>query len=250
MAFLDNTGVTRLVTDLKSRFASLVGGVVAVSQGGTGKATHTTNAVLTGDGTSAVKNVSTADGALYATAANGAAQFGTLPVAQGGTGATTAAEARASLAVPAASAIAPEESATATANHVLGDYFMLGGNLRKATTTIATGEIIDDSNSVQTNVDALFGGVWNNALIYRGDATGDYNDYKATGFYSVAGGMTTNRPNDSGDFSGMLIVYPNALVGNLTTLALQLYFSTTAKAFFRLYGSVSGWTPWRQLATA
>lgn len=63
--------------------------LVTVGQGGTGKATHTTNAVLTGNGTSAVKNVATASGALFATAANGAPTFGTLPIAQGGTGKTT-----------------------------------------------------------------------------------------------------------------------------------------------------------------
>ena len=65
--------------------------VVCVKMGGTGKASHTANAVLTGNGEDAVKNVATANGALYATAANGAPKFGTLPIAQGGTGATTAA---------------------------------------------------------------------------------------------------------------------------------------------------------------
>ena len=61
-------------------------GTLAVSHGGTGKTTHTANAVLTGDTTNAVKNVATASGAFYATSANGAAKFGTLPIAQGGTG--------------------------------------------------------------------------------------------------------------------------------------------------------------------
>lgn len=60
--------------------------VIDVAHGGTGKTTHTANAVLTGNGTSAVKNVATASGALYATAANGAPKFGVLPYAQGGTG--------------------------------------------------------------------------------------------------------------------------------------------------------------------
>lgn len=94
---LTGTRLTYLWGKLKDKFASLVGGAVAVAQGGTGKTTHTSNAVLTGNGTSAVNNVSTASGALYATAANGAASFGTLPVAQGGTGATSAANARSNL---------------------------------------------------------------------------------------------------------------------------------------------------------
>lgn len=51
----------------------------------------------------ALLSTPTANGAFYATAANGAAKFGTLPIAQGGTGATTAADALANLgAVPLA----------------------------------------------------------------------------------------------------------------------------------------------------
>lgn len=61
---------------------------ITVAQGGTGRATLTSNAVLTGNTTSTVNMVATASGALYATAANGAAKFGTLPIAQGGTGQT------------------------------------------------------------------------------------------------------------------------------------------------------------------
>ena len=66
-----------------------VDGTLPVKNGGTGAATHTSNSVLVGNGTSAVKNVASANGAFYATAANGAPSFGTLPVAQGGTGGTT-----------------------------------------------------------------------------------------------------------------------------------------------------------------
>ena len=69
--------------------SDVVSGVWSVAAGGTGKESHTGNAVLTGNGANAIKNVATADGAFYATAANGAPKFGTLPVAQGGTGATT-----------------------------------------------------------------------------------------------------------------------------------------------------------------
>lgn len=73
--------------------SNITSGTLGIDRGGTGKATHTSNAVLTGNGTSAVNNVATASGALYATSTNGAAKFGTLPIAQGGTGATTAANA-------------------------------------------------------------------------------------------------------------------------------------------------------------
>lgn len=63
-------------------------GTEGVSTGGTGLTTVTLNAVLTGNGTSAMKPVATANGAFYATSANGAPVFGTLPVGQGGTGLT------------------------------------------------------------------------------------------------------------------------------------------------------------------
>ena len=77
--------------------SNITSGTLGVARGGTGKATHSANAVLTGNGSNAVNYVATANGALYATSANGAAKFGTLPVAQGGTGATNSATALANL---------------------------------------------------------------------------------------------------------------------------------------------------------
>lgn len=68
-------------------------GTISVGDGGTGRSTLTSNAILAGNGTSAVKMISTANGALYATG-TGAASFGTLPAAQGGTGQTTLQAAR------------------------------------------------------------------------------------------------------------------------------------------------------------
>lgn len=74
--------------------AKITSGTLGVARGGTGKSTLTSNAVLAGNGTSAVKQVTTKSGALYATADNGASQFGTLPAAQGGTGQTSLQAAR------------------------------------------------------------------------------------------------------------------------------------------------------------
>lgn len=87
------TGVTTLdkIKELLGLGKTAFTNLLSVALGGTGKTSHTSNAVLTGNGTNAVNNVATANGALYATATNGAAKFGTLPIAQGGTGATTAA---------------------------------------------------------------------------------------------------------------------------------------------------------------
>jgi hypothetical protein len=80
-----------------AKFDTDVEGVRTVAKGGTGKGTLTTNAVLLGNGTTAIKEIASASGAFYATAANAEPQFGTLPVAQGGTGATSAADARTNL---------------------------------------------------------------------------------------------------------------------------------------------------------
>jgi hypothetical protein len=71
--------------------SELVDGTLSVTYGGTGKNKHTNNAVLTGNGNGAVNNVATASGALYATASNGAPKFGTLQIAQGGTGSSNGA---------------------------------------------------------------------------------------------------------------------------------------------------------------
>lgn len=86
----DGIGTLDQVRQDSKNADNITSGTLSVSHGGTGKTTHTSNAVLTGNGTSAVKNVSTANGALYATSSGGAPSFGTLPIAQGGTGATTA----------------------------------------------------------------------------------------------------------------------------------------------------------------
>jgi len=81
--------------------SDITSGVFAVSRGGTGSVMHTTNSVLVGNGASAVKNITSASGAFYSTGANAEPSFGTLPIAQGGTGATTAKAARTSLGIHA-----------------------------------------------------------------------------------------------------------------------------------------------------
>ena len=72
--------------------SKITSGTLGVARGGTGKASHTLNSVLIGSSTattSPVQNVATKSGAFYATAANAKPVFGTLPIAQGGTGATS-----------------------------------------------------------------------------------------------------------------------------------------------------------------
>ena len=136
-------------------------GVIAPAQGGTGKSTNTANSVLVGNGTSAVKNIASASGAFYATSANGEPVFGTLPVAQGGTGATDAAGARTNLSVPsttelataeanAESMIAPvEPNATSTRAYTTGQKLVWNGLLYKAKSSISIG----DTFTVGTNIE-------------------------------------------------------------------------------------------------
>lgn len=68
-------------------------GTLAVGNGGTGMTTSTNvNAVVIGNSTTAtnaMQTVRTGNGAFYATAQDAKPTFGTLPIAQGGTGATT-----------------------------------------------------------------------------------------------------------------------------------------------------------------
>ena len=85
-AYADVSGVAAAT---HTHAATDISATLAVNQGGTGKTSHTVNSVLAGNASSttgAIQNIATKSGALYATAANGAPTFGTLPKAQGGTG--------------------------------------------------------------------------------------------------------------------------------------------------------------------
>lgn len=108
---LNTTDLSYLYTLITAAFSptghthaagEIASGVFDVPQGGTGMTMHTTNSVLVGNGSGSLKNISSAKGALYATGANEEPQFGTLPIAEGGTGATSASAALTSLGAAAA----------------------------------------------------------------------------------------------------------------------------------------------------
>ena len=84
-----------------SQGGNLQWGTLPVAQGGTGLTnSRTVNAVIIGNSSSisgAFQTVPTGNGAFYATAEDYLPQFGTLPIAQGGTGATTLFAAKANL---------------------------------------------------------------------------------------------------------------------------------------------------------
>lgn len=107
-----SNGTFTITKGMNAMSAPSAGSGISVSQGGTGSTTLTSNAILAGNGTSAVKKISTVSGALYATSSGGAASFGTLPVAQGGTGATSASSARSNLGLGSAATYSATSSVT------------------------------------------------------------------------------------------------------------------------------------------
>ena len=62
---------------------------IGVGYGGTGLTTHISNSVLVGDGVNKLKNIQSKKGAFYSTGTDAEPKFGTLPIAQGGTGAAS-----------------------------------------------------------------------------------------------------------------------------------------------------------------
>ncbi len=95
VAFVYSSGVYYLLGAISAPLQ-----LIDVGGGGTGRSALQSNAILVGNGQEQVKLIRTASGAMYATSADAAPTFGPLPIAQGGTGATDAANARTNLGVP------------------------------------------------------------------------------------------------------------------------------------------------------
>lgn len=95
VAFVYNGGYYHLLGAISMPIS-----LIDVAHGGTGRNTLTQNALLSGNGADQVKLIPTVSGALFSSGTNSAPTFGTLPVAQGGTGATSSENARANLEIP------------------------------------------------------------------------------------------------------------------------------------------------------
>ncbi len=117
-----------------------------------------------------------------------------VSVADGGTGGTTAANART--------------------------------NLDAAQADGATNTLYDAEQAIAANA-ANIVSLQSSTFGKRGVAQGDYNDYTGTGIYVINGNMTANQPNPSGAYSGILEVINE---GNL----MQRYTSTSGKLYFRI----------------
>ena len=126
--------------DIPSLSASKIGsGTLGVARGGTGASSLTTNAVILGNGTSALKAKASGKGAFYATSANAEPQFGVLPVDQGGTGQESLADVTVGSATSATTATSAGKWTTARTLSLTGDVTGSGtwdgsGNLSIATT--------------------------------------------------------------------------------------------------------------------
>ena len=171
----------------------ITSGVLPLTYGGTGAAlTATANAIIryssSGQKLSAT---TTKSGAFYATAANGAPQFGTLPIAQGGTGATSADAARANIGAAASNHNHDEVYAPASHNH---DYLPLTGGTLGGTLNVSNGgKINQGTTSDDTTVSSM--NRFQSDLYIQGDGSAP-NAPRVAGFYLGKSTVDDNRHMD------------------------------------------------------
>lgn len=135
-----------------------VTGTLGVSNGGTGATTLTSGGILKGNGTSAVTAL-TGTGALYAST-SGSPLFGTLPIAQGGTGNTTGLAASATI-LATSRTIQTNLSSTSSASFngsanitpgITGTLGIANGGTGNTTGLAASATVLATSRTIQTNL--------------------------------------------------------------------------------------------------
>lgn len=133
-----------------------VSGTLPVARGGTGLTTSSyVNAVLIGNAstaTNAFRTIRTGSGAFYATAQDGAPSFGTLPVAQGGTGQTSIANIQA--------------GKDGDGNTISSTYLKLAGGTMTGTLTLKADPTANLQAATKQYVDQSFAA--NDAMIFKG----------------------------------------------------------------------------------
>jgi hypothetical protein len=188
--------------------ADITTGTLPLTRGGTGAAlSKTNNAIVRFSGSSnQFSKTATANGAMYATATNGAPKFGTLPIAQGGTGATDAATALANLGAAAAEHT-HEQYLTELPEHEHKQYLPLTGGTMTGEFRVNGGDAAGGSKIVletgkgqitNSGTQTLFGfsgtsllvGHSSYALTLRGSATRPIYNSKALALQSDVPSIT------------------------------------------------------------
>lgn len=182
---------------------------VPVKNGGTGAASLTSNAVLLGNGTDAVNHAAPSSGALYATGATSKPTFGTLPIAQGGTGATSGSSALSNLGIKSwllnnvfkVGYVWVSYTSTSPASIIGGSwtaitghfpYFNAGTSTGGSNThTLTAGQLADHRHWIGLDQDAQYGP----------SSSAGYTVHKS-GNFSDQGYSTWAWSGGSGDMSG------------------------------------------------
>ena len=187
--------------------------------------------------------------------ANGVAglgENGAVPVAQGGTGATTAQDAAVALgalfAIAAAGAYNPEES------YAVGDYCTYKGKLHKCSTAIPTGETWTEAHWTTTTVAAelaelssqLSNAAWNSYGFLQNVDIIEWAKSQTKGGSFLAFPNCTSLPENDLYFAGTLFVNAKGDAWSISAICVTTgitYTNASSSA-----GSV--WTGWQPLATA
>lgn len=174
------TGATTVAAARNALGLGNTSGALPIANGGTGKTVLAANAVLVAgsQGSISLAEVAPSNGAFYATSTSTAPLFGTLPIGQGGTGATTAADARTRLGVSASAN--PVFTGTLSQNRLSGST---SGNY----------SAVLGYNNTASGANSFAAGSSNTSSGWAGVALG-YNN-KATGNYGIAMGYGSTASN-------------------------------------------------------